>query len=238
MKHSWRPLAVAVFALLIAVPTAFAQSMPILPEASVFPVTEPTDVGGTILQPGTYLIRVLGSAQGRNRIQITSQDKQTVYATVLTVPHELEPTEDVPNTTFVYFPASEGRPRALRTWFASDPPGRHGHDIVYDENRAKELARLANARVVSHPIDTDAEELETSTLSVITPEATVETYTYTPPASTTLTETTTTETPMTSSTQIAESNTVEMPATASNLPLFALLGLLSLVGAAALRFVR
>jgi hypothetical protein len=38
-------------------------------------------------------------------VQITSTDLSTVYATVLTIPHDLEPDEKVPNTTFVYYPA-------------------------------------------------------------------------------------------------------------------------------------
>src|SRR5688500_15341616 len=127
MKKMLRLMVVSAFALLIAIPAAFAQTTP---EASILPVTEPLDVGGTILQPGTYTIRVMPSFADRNKIQITSQDGQTLFATVLTVPHELEPGEVVPDTTFVYYPAGEGLPRALRTWFASDPPGRHGHDIV------------------------------------------------------------------------------------------------------------
>ncbi|HEX6177661.1 MAG TPA: hypothetical protein VF057_04840 [Thermoanaerobaculia bacterium] len=237
MKNPLKAMAIAAFALLIAVPGAFAQNAP---EASILPVTEPLDVGGTILQPGTYTIRVLPSLTDRNKIQITNQDGSKVFATVLTVPHQLEPGEEVPNTTFVYFPASDGMPRALRTWFASDPPGRHGHDIVYEEDRAKVLARLANANVVYYPSDTEITRLDTSTLSVITPEAEVETYTFvapTTPVETQTTRVTTIETE-TPSTMASQSTRVEMPATASNLPLIALLGLISLCGAVAIRLTR
>ena len=52
MRNKMKLLVVGAFALLIAVP-GLAQT----PEASILPVTEPLDVGGTILQPGTYLIR-------------------------------------------------------------------------------------------------------------------------------------------------------------------------------------
>lgn len=245
MKSSMSKLmAMSALALLIAAPGAFAQT----PEASVLPVTEPLDVGGTILQPGTYTIRVLPSLTDRNKVQITSPDLKTVYATVLTVPHPLEPNEEVPSTTFVFYPAGEGQPRALRTWFAPNPDASQGgHDIVYDENRARQLARLAKSRVVSYTADTTVETRDTSTLQVVTPEATIERYEYVAPVvadntmttmTTTTTETTMTETPMVSSTettQIAESRDVEMPATASNTPLLALLGLAALGGAVALR---
>ena len=235
MKNPLKAMAIAALALMIAVPAAFAQNTP---EASILPVTEPLDVGGTILQPGTYTIRVLPSLTDRNKIQITSQDGSQIFATVLTVPHQLEPGEEVPNTTFVYYPAGDGMPRALRTWFASDPPGRHGHDIVYEEDRAKVLARLANSRVVYYPSDTEVTALDTSSLNVITPDANVETYTYIAPTTPIETQTVTTIETETPSTMASQSTRVEMPATASNLPLVALLGLLSLCGAIAIRIAR
>lgn len=227
MKKTLRLMAVSAFALLIST-AAFAQT----PEASVLPITEPTDVGGTILQPGTYTIRVLPSFVDRNKVQITSQDGQTVYATVLTVPHPFEPGETTPNTMFVYFPAGNGQPRALRTWFAQFPEASQGgHDIVYEESRAKELARLADSRVVAYKDDIAVAELETTPLEVVTPQATIETYTVPTPV---VVETT----PAMTSNVTETREEAEMPATASNLPLMALLGLLSIAGALAFRMVR
>lgn len=219
MKSVSRLMIVGALALLISIPAAFAQT----PEASVLPVTEPLDVGGTTLQPGTYTIRVLPSFADRNKVQITSTDRKTVFATVLTVPHQLEPNEEIPNTTFVFYPAGEGAPRALRTWFAPNPDvSEGGHDIVYEESRAKQLARLAASPVVSYRGETTLAGLDTTELHVVTPQATIETYTYTPPAA-----------PMTSATE-----TPEMPSTASSVPLIALLGLLSVGGAVAFRVAR
>ncbi len=212
---------VAAFALLIAAPAALAQT----PEVSTLPVTEPLDVGGTVLQPGTYTIRVVPTLGDRNRVQITSTDLATIYATVLTVPHDLEPNEEIPNTRFVFFPAGEGMPRALRTWFPPNSAMDAGHDIVYEESRAKQLARLASGSVVSYRDDTAVAELDDTELRVITPEATFEPYT--PPA------------PQMSSVQTTtETRTVEMPATAGSVPMIALFGLLSLGAAIVVRFVR
>ena len=134
MKNALRLIVVGAIALLIS-SVGFAQT----PESSTLPVTEPLEVGGTILQPGTYVIRVLPSSTDRNKVQITSTDFKTVFATVLTVPHPLEPNEEIPNTTYIFYPAGEGMPRALRTWFAPNPPTFTGHDIVYEESRAKQL---------------------------------------------------------------------------------------------------
>jgi len=230
MKSTIRIMVVGALALLVSIPAALAQT----PEVSILPVTEPLDVGGTILQPGTYAIRVLRSTADRNKVQITSTDYRTVYATVLTVPRELKPGEEIPNTKFVFYPAGEGQPAALRTWFAADPPTRIGHDIVYDESRARQLARLARSPVVFYTSTTADRE----TLRIVTPAETVETYTYIapppalviPPPPPVVIETP----PMLSATEAR----LEMPATASNTPLFALLGLLAIAGAVALRVGR
>lgn len=231
MKSTLRLVVVGAFALLVSIPM-LAQ----IPEASILPVTEPLDVGGTILQPGDYMIRVLPSDKDRNKVQITSPDRKTVYVTALTIPHALEPNEQGTNSTFVFYPAGEGMPRALRTWFAADTTvSQGGHDIVYQEARAKQLARLANSRVVSYPAETAVADLDNTELQVVTPEAKVETYTYVAPPTPV-----TTPAPMISSEQVpvAETKSPEMPSTASRVPLIALLGLVSLAGAAAFRMAR
>jgi hypothetical protein len=227
MKHVSKLLPIMALVLLMA-PAALAQT----PEVSTLPVDQPLDVGGTILQPGTYTIRVIPTLGDRNRVQITSTDGQTIHATVLTVPHDLEPNEEVPASRFVFFPAGEGQPRALRTWFPPNSAMQAGHDIVYEESRARQLARLASAPVVTY----QGEVTDNTQLQVMTPEATLETYTYTAPtpAPQTQISSSTTETTV----QTTESTPVEMPRTAGKVPLIALAGLLSLVAAAAVRFLR
>jgi hypothetical protein len=157
MKHVSRLLPVIALVLLMA-PAAFAQT----PEVSTLPVDQPLDVGGTILQPGVYTIRVIPTLGDRNRVQVTSTDGQTIYATVLTVPHDLEPNEKVPASRFVFFPAGEGQPRALRTWFPPNSAMDAGHDIVYEESRARQLARLNRAPMVTQE-STPAPQISSST---------------------------------------------------------------------------
>ena len=227
-KNSMKLLVVSAFALMIAVPAAFAQ----MPVVSTLPETEPLDVGGTILQPGTYQIRVITRGD-RNRVQITDTEQEKVYATVLTVPHDLEPTEEMNNTTFVYFPAGEGQPRALRTWFPSNDPMEAGHDIVYEASRARQLARLVNADVVTY----EGELTDDTELQIVTPAEEFETYTVTTitpaPISAPRVVVETEPAPM-----ISQSTTPEMPRTASKLPLLALLGFVAVGGAVAIRVGR
>lgn len=239
MKHSLKLFAVAVFALLLAAPALVAQNMPITPEVSYFPVTEPTDVGGKVLQPGTYVIRVIQAADSRNKIQVWSQDQKKLFTTVLTVPHQLKPMETIPATTFVFYEPTADHPRALRTWFAKNAPGDHGHDIVYPEGRAKQIAVASNAPVVSYPETVAETEIDTAPLAVQTPQSTVEVYT--PPAPVVV------ETPApapmisasdTNTTETTTENTTEMPQTAGSNPTLALLGLAAIAGAVAIRFGR
>jgi hypothetical protein len=228
MKNSLRLAMVCAFALLISIP-AFAQT----PETSTLPVTEPLEVGGTVLQPGDYVIRVLRSHVDRNKVQITNPEMTKVYATLLTVPHALQPNEKMPNTMFVYYPAADGLPRALRTWYAPNPSASQGgHDIVYDATRAQQLARLTKAPVVAYEPGIAVADLDTAPLEVVTPEA--ETLPYVAPVAPKVAETPKPAPP----TRIAESRPVEMPNTASNLPLIALIGLVSLAGAVAFRLGR
>lgn len=200
-----------------------------IPEYSTVVLTEPTDVGDTVLQPGTYLFRILPSIRNRNQVQITSVDRETIYATVMTIPHQVSPTEEpIPNTMLVYYPSIEGQPRMLRTWYAAAAPSDAGHDFVYDEDAATILARAANSPVVT---------VRNEELYVVEPDATVHTYAV---PETTVTRVTTVETqPVTVAEVETETETrTELPATAGNTPLFAFAGLLALAGALAFRAVN
>ena len=237
MKSLVRLMAIAAFVLLVAAPAMYAQAPAI--ESSTLPVDTAIDVGGTILQPGAYIIKVVSPVADRNKVVITTVD-DNVVATLLTVPHALEPGEKYPDTAFVFYPAANGAPRALRTWFPANRPSGGGHDIVYEESRAKQLARLANENVVSY------REEQTAELEVVTPEEKIETYVAPAPepipapepvATTPVPEPVTT-TPMTSAAPLEEQDNAELPQTAGEVPLVALLGLLSLGGAVLVRRAR
>jgi hypothetical protein len=160
-------------------------------------------------------------------VRVMSTDEQTLYATVLTIPHPLDPGEDRPDSMFVFYPAIPGEARALRTWYPADAPSGGGHDIVYDEDRARMLARASRTTVVSYPAATEVAQLETVEIHPIEPETTVVTTTETR----TIAPVTTIET---EPTMVTETRT-ELPATAGSTPLFALLGLLSIAGALVIR---
>jgi hypothetical protein len=196
-------------------------------ERAFFNLTEPLDVGGTILQPGDYQIKVVPLRWNRNLLQVTSADGAKVFATLLSVPHPEGPAGvNVPGSRYIYYPASAGHVKALRTWFAANTPQSGGHDIVYHKQRATELAVLAKEPVVAIPDDVQVAEYKSVPLVVVTPDKEEKPY-----------ETVTAETaPAPAPVKVAENDThhKRLPRTASNVPLYAGLGLLSLIGALAL----
>lgn len=228
MKALTRLLALSAFVVIfgvISVPHAVAQ----IDEASHLSVAEPLDVGGTILQPGAYVIRVQPLFTNRNILEVTNEDRSKVFARVLSIPHGLSPRKEQEHakfTEYVYFPAIEGSPQALRTWFAPGSTSGGGHDIVYPERRAMQLAAVVKEPVIAIKDETKTEELKTVKLLVVTPEKEVIAFVEPMPA----------PAPAQKPVMIAEAR--ELPKTAGRLPLFATLGLLLLGTAVGIRALR
>jgi predicted S18 family serine protease len=238
-----RMLKLLAITALVALP-ALAQTQ----EVSTLTVDQPLQVGPKVLQPGIYQVRLLPTFAERTKVQFTSVDGQKIYASVLTVPHPLSPKKEESHATFVYYADAAGAPVALRTWYPAPASALGGHDIVYEEGKAKQLAALSKTNVVYYTDTTESADLNTTPLSVITPEQTVEVYTPPAPMTSSTTETTTTTTtestpapaPTTEAApvQVADNTPMPMPRTASDLPLVALLGLGAIGGAIALRASR
>jgi hypothetical protein len=227
MKKLMTCLALGTFATLLGVASAPAANAQSDRENSTFTVTEPLEIGSFTLQPGTYFIKVLLLASNRSTLQVTNVEQTTVFATVLAVPHLIQRDEMVSERRFIYYATASGQPRALRTWFARDAS--NGQDIVYSKQRAMELAAATKEPVIAIPDAVKEPEYKTVALTVVTPDQKMKPY----------------EEPVVviqkapepaPAVVVAEARPVEqLPATASHVPLFAALGLLSLGGAIGLR---
>lgn len=209
----------AVGALLLVTPQANAQAGN-RNEISTYTTTEPTEVAGVVLQPGTYVIRVVdqysGETYNRNVVQITSEDLKQVFVTAAANPRPAKTDPDSAIPLFEYYTAANGQPKALRTWY---PAGtKTARDIVYPRKRAMELASISHETVPSIPDDTKETELTKVALTPIVPE----TVAVPKPAE---------PRPV----AVVAQATPELPRTASRMPLTAGLGLLSLGGALTLR---
>ena len=186
--------------------------------------------GWGVLPAGTYVFKILDSQTDRHIVQIFNQDETTIYATILAIPNYRLKATDKTVMTFRERPA--GQPEALRAWFY---PGRNwGEEFVYPKAKAMELAKSTNTPVlftaaeipleVAEPIKSADEpvvaELKQAPIMAVTPageEVPLAEVVTPPPAET----------------EVATAPA--LPATASTLPPIALLGLLAMGAALALR---
>jgi hypothetical protein len=225
MKKLMTCLALGTFATLLGVAStpAYAQSDR---ENSTFTVTEPVDVGGFTLQPGRYLIKVVMLESNRNMIQVTNEEQTKVFASVLATPHTIREGEAAPSSRYIYYTTAAGQPKALRTWFARDTT--NGQDIIYPKRRAMELAALAKQPVIAIPDDVKETEYKTVPLTIVTPEQQVKPY----EAPVVVVQ----KAPEPAPIAVAEARSeTQLPKTASHVPLYAALGLVSLGAALGLR---
>ena len=81
---------------------------------TIMKLSEPMQIQGVLLQPGTYVFRLMDSTADRHIVRIMNEDETQVVATIIGMPHyELEPPSK-PQTDFWETPAVT--PPAVKTW--------------------------------------------------------------------------------------------------------------------------
>lgn len=119
------------------------------------------------LPPGKYVVKVLETAGTRTIVQIWNDRQDKVLATVLTIPnYRLEIPEKV---EFTFWETPKGEPLALRSWFW--PGEKYGHEFVYPQKMAREIARQTGKTVPTvYTESQEPRELKTARLGATTPE--------------------------------------------------------------------
>ena len=179
---------------------------------SVITFSQPIEVAGTVLPAGTYVFRLFDSYSYRHIVQIWNEDGTKLITTVIAIPnYRLEPTGE-PVLKFHETPA--GSPEALRAWFY--PGDLFGQEFVYPERRAMQLAEASKEIVPAEKEEPTTSNLKTVPLVAVTPEKKEEPVTEAiqvlpvhPPEHVA---------------QVAPVETKQLPKTASQLTLIALLG--------------
>jgi LPXTG-motif cell wall-anchored protein len=172
--------------------------------------SEPVEVPGTgaqILPAGTYMFKLMDSNSNRHIVQIFSQDGKHVFTTILAIPNYRLNVTDKTVITFWEKPA--GQPQAIRAWFY---PGEYwGQEFVYPKS-----AQVSEA-VITEPVVPVQEPA---------PQVAVATPVETPaPAPA---EEVAQAMPQSDQAPAQQPEAPALPQTASDLPLIALTGLLSL----------
>lgn len=103
------------------------------------------EVPGRVLNAGTYWFTLMNGDADRNIVQIWNADRTDVLATLITVPdYRLEPKG---RTVIKFEERPTKEPQALQAWFY--PGDLYGHEFVYPESRARELAKRTGKPVLS-----------------------------------------------------------------------------------------
>jgi hypothetical protein len=113
IKHYFRALALAVTLIGSAfVPTLKADEWD---KRTIITIDQSIDVQGTVLPPGTYVIKLLDGPSNRSTVQIFSANDNRLIATIFAVPAwKLTPPD---NSEFKFYEAADGQPPALHRWF-------------------------------------------------------------------------------------------------------------------------
>jgi hypothetical protein len=105
----------------------------------------PIEIPGRVLSAGTYWFTLLNDDPDRNIVQIWNADRTQLLATILTVPdYRLQPKG---RSVMKFEERPSSSPEALEAWFY--PGEDYGHEFVYPETHAKELAKRIGRPVLS-----------------------------------------------------------------------------------------
>jgi hypothetical protein len=184
-------------------------------------ISEPTEIPGTVLEPGKYIVQVLNTKEPRMVVQFLSGDGSKNVATVLGVPNYRVKLQE--GGQFTYFQRSEGAPQALKDWFYVG--NNFGIEFVYPRETAVKIARASRQEVYAAP---SAKPEVTEEVVAVTPELKEQPL---PPAPAPRPP----EAVVAKRAPAPEPRPATLPKTASNLGFLALAGLAAMGGAATLR---
>jgi hypothetical protein len=111
---------------------------------TIVTVKEPIIAGNKVLDPGTYVWKLVDSPSDRHIVQIFDKDQKHLEETILAIPnYRLQPTG---KSQFTFWETPAGVPKAVRAWFY--PGDNFGQEFAYPK---KLVAQLASARPVPVP---------------------------------------------------------------------------------------
>lgn len=105
--------------------------------------SQPTEAPGIVLEPGTYVMKLLNSSSNRHIVEIMNERMNHLYALSFAVPAER--VDPAGKTILTFYEASNGRPPALRKWFW--PGDTIGQEFIYPKNQAQRIAAATKQKV-------------------------------------------------------------------------------------------
>jgi len=160
-------LAILTVSLLMVTFAAGARADTAFSKRTVVTFTQPVEIPGQVLPSGTYTIEVYESFGNRNIVRIYNADRSKLIATVLAIPNQrLTPTGD---TVMKFSERPGSAPDALKAWFY--PGNNFGQEFVYPKARAVELAQLTHESIPAVQTEpATVEEFKSEPIVAETPE--------------------------------------------------------------------
>ncbi|HUA83905.1 MAG TPA: hypothetical protein VMB85_08590 [Bryobacteraceae bacterium] len=121
---------------MLGVLAAGLVTLPMIPQAkadlwnqrTTITFTQPVEVPGRVLGPGTYVFQLANSQSNRNIIQIFNRRQNHVLATEMTIPaYRATPRG---HTVVTFEERAANSPAAVRDWFY--PGMNYGHQFIYN----------------------------------------------------------------------------------------------------------
>lgn len=189
------------------------------------------EIPGMALPAGTYVFKLLNSSSDRNIVLVYNEQENHLFAMILAINnYRLNPTTD---SVFKFAEERvKGAPQPLRAWFW--PGDNWGQEFVYPKAKAQELAANAQVPVLSteaKPAEKPEELIQAPVVTIEPEKKEVVIAEATPPPA---------PEPVAAAPAPEEAPApppVELPKTASPMPLLALLGMSSLALGGLLRWL-
>lgn len=114
-------------------------------EATKLTFNQPVEIPGRVLPAGTYWFSLMNDDSERNMVRVWNSDRTQLVATIRSVPdYRLKPKG---RTVIKFEELKPHTPEALQAWFY--PGDDYGHEFVYPEDHARELAQRTGKAVLS-----------------------------------------------------------------------------------------
>jgi LPXTG-motif cell wall-anchored protein len=117
--------------------STFRAKASVWDKKTILTVNQTIQVTDTVLDPGTYVLRLDETSPNRHIVRIFNDDQSHLIGTILAIPAErIEPTSD---SVFTFWETPPGTAKAIREWFYP------GEDIGEEFQYPKSLKQLAMA---------------------------------------------------------------------------------------------
>ena len=130
---------------------------------TIISLSQPLEVPGAVLQPGTYVIKLFTSSSNRHIVQFMNERQNKQLALTFAIPAErVRPAE---KTLLTMYEGSAGSPQALRTWYY--PGDTVGEEFLYPHKQAVSISERDHVKVPE--IESTERTSVTDTTAAVTP---------------------------------------------------------------------